>query len=48
MTRDGEKHNIGLTKKQYLMLLKAVYLGNWMANANRDGSQRRKGTATIV
>lgn len=29
---------IELTKKQYLALLKAVYLGNWMANANRTGS----------
>ena len=32
------KTNIELTKKQYLALLKAVYLGNWMANANRNGS----------
>ena len=33
-----EKIGIELTKKQFLALLKAVYLGNWMANANRDGS----------
>ena len=30
---------IELTKDQLLALLKAVYLGNWMANAHRDGSQ---------
>lgn len=28
---------INLTKKQYESLAKAVYLGNWMANANRIG-----------
>jgi len=28
---------INLTKKQYETLVKAVYLGNWMANANRTG-----------
>lgn len=30
---------INLTKKQYEILAKAVYLGNWMANANRTGSK---------
>ena len=30
---------IDLTKKQYETLAKTVYLGNWMANAQRDGSQ---------
>lgn len=30
--------NIGFTKEQFEALLKLVYLGNWMANANRDGS----------
>ena len=29
---------INITNKQYLALLKVVYLGNWMANAQRDGS----------
>lgn len=28
---------INLTKKQYESLAKAVYLGNWMANAQRTG-----------
>ena len=28
---------IELTRKQYAALLKAVYLGNWVANAYRDG-----------
>ena len=39
MTEIEQKINIELTKAQFLALLKAVYLGNWMANANRDGSQ---------
>jgi len=29
---------IGFTKKQFEILLKLVYLGNWMANANRVGT----------
>jgi tRNA(Ile)-lysidine synthase TilS/MesJ len=29
---------IGFTKKQFEVLLKLVYLGNWMANANRNGT----------
>ncbi len=32
-----EKQQVLLTKKQYLALLKVVYLGNWMANAHRSG-----------
>ena len=28
---------INITKKQYEALAKAVYLGNWMANAQRTG-----------
>jgi len=32
------KRAITLTKKQFKALLKAVYLGNWVANAYRDGS----------
>jgi hypothetical protein len=38
MTKNIGKRNIELTSDQYLALLKAVYLGNWMANAHRDGS----------
>lgn len=30
---------INLTKKQYETLAKAVYLGNWMANAQRTGQE---------
>jgi hypothetical protein len=30
---------IVLTKEQYFTLAKTVYLGNWMANAIRDGSK---------
>lgn len=33
-----DKKEIKLTKDQYMALAKAVYLGNWMANAQRDGS----------
>lgn len=33
-----DKQTIELTKKQFLALLKAVYLGNWVANSYRDGS----------
>ena len=29
---------IEFTKEQFLALMKVVYLGNWMANANRNGS----------
>jgi hypothetical protein len=29
---------INLTKKQYEILAKTVYLGNWMANAHRTGA----------
>lgn len=38
MSKNNEKINIEFSKKQFVALLKAVYLGNWMANANRDGS----------
>jgi hypothetical protein len=38
MRKNNEKISIELTKEQFLALLKAVYLGNWVANANRDGS----------
>lgn len=33
------EQKITLTKTQFKALLKAVYLGNWMANAYRDGSK---------
>ncbi|MDO8571084.1 MAG: hypothetical protein Q7R79_00205 [bacterium] len=38
MGKDDTK-SIELNKKQYLALLKAMYLGNWMANANRTGKK---------
>lgn len=31
------KKQVEFTRKQYLALLKAVYLGNWVANGYRDG-----------
>ena len=31
-------NKIELTKEQFKALLKLVYLGNWLANAQRDGS----------
>lgn len=35
---NSKKHAVALTKKQYMALMKAVYLGNWIANAHRgDG-----------
>ncbi len=34
-----QKQNIELTKEQFLVLMKAVYLGNWMANASRTGGK---------
>ena len=33
-----KKQTIELTKKQFEALIKAVFLGNWMVNAYRDGS----------
>lgn len=39
MTKQKEKNqSIALTSQQFKALLKAVYLGNWVANAYRDGS----------
>ncbi|OGZ97078.1 MAG: hypothetical protein A3B34_03075 [Candidatus Sungbacteria bacterium RIFCSPLOWO2_01_FULL_54_21] len=35
--KDIPKASIVLTRRQFLALLKAVYLGNWVANAYRDG-----------
>lgn len=39
---DDKKQSISLTRQQYFSLLKTVYLGNWMANANKDGSPSEK------
>ena len=36
--KEENKKSIEFTKEQFLVLMKTVYLGNWMANANRDGS----------
>lgn len=41
-TRPVNCMKINITNKQYLALLKVVYLGNWMANAQRDGSPEDK------
>lgn len=35
---NNQQMNITFTKEQFKILLKLVYLGNWMANAYRDGS----------
>lgn len=40
MKKSSEKHSIELTPKQFLALLKVVYLGNWMANAFRTGNEK--------
>src|SRR6266566_4067134 len=36
-----KKQTIELTKKQFKALLKAVYLGNWMANAQRVDDKKK-------
>jgi hypothetical protein len=33
------KKSIEFSKEQFFTLMKMVYLGNWMVNANRDGSK---------
>ena len=38
MSIENETH-ISLTKEQYFCLAKSVYLGNWMANAQRTGQE---------
>lgn len=38
MDKNNEKMSMELSREQFSALLKTVYLGNWMANANRDGS----------
>jgi hypothetical protein len=35
MTNNNQKQSIELTNEQYQALMKAVYLGNWVANAHR-------------
>ena len=37
MGKDTSKQKAEFTRKHYLALLKAVYLGNWVANGFRDG-----------
>ena len=37
---ERNKKSIEFSKEQFLTLMKIVYLGNWMANANRDGSHK--------
>lgn len=34
--KSKQKNSIELTREQFLALLKAVYLGNWVANAHRE------------
>ena len=36
--KNQDKKEISLTKDQYLTLAKTVYLGNWVANAQRSGA----------
>lgn len=36
-----KKQIISFTKKQFLSLLKVVYLGNWMANAYRTNDLKK-------
>lgn len=38
---DQEKRSIEFTKDQFLALMKAVYLGNWMANAQLLPDKKR-------
>ena len=38
--KEENKKSIEFTKEQFLALMKNVYLGNWMANANRTGSPK--------
>lgn len=33
----NQKMDIEFSREQFFVLLKTVYLGNWMINANRDG-----------
>lgn len=37
MDKSQIKKQVEFTRRQYLALLKAVYLGDWVANAHRDG-----------
>lgn len=37
-SNNEQQIKIEFTKERFFALLKVVYLGNWMANANRDGS----------
>lgn len=42
MKSNNQKQTIELTKKQFIALLKVVYLGNWMANANRAKNMKKE------
>lgn len=41
MTKKNKIQSIALTKKQFIILLKAIYLGNWMANAYRTDDMQK-------
>lgn len=38
MSGRNKKQAIEFSKEQFLVLMKTTYLGNWVANAHRDGS----------
>lgn len=40
--KDKENNKIEFSKKQFLTLLKIIYLGNWLANAHRTGEYHDK------
>lgn len=39
---NNQQMKIGLTKEQFEALLKLVYLGNWLANANRVDDKKKE------
>lgn len=41
MTNNFQNQSIEFTNEQYLALMKAVYLGNWMANAYRIDDKKK-------
>lgn len=41
MVKEINKQYIPFTKRQFMALLKAVYLGNWMANAYRTNDMQK-------
>jgi hypothetical protein len=38
----ARKHNLGLTKVQFLALMKAVFIANWIANGTSSEGRRRE------